>query len=50
MPEDTGICEPGPDGKIVRLGKEFYRQGEIFKSQDAYQNCGGLGLQRRIWG
>ena len=38
MPEDIGICELSPDGKVIRLGKEFYRQGEIFKSQDAYQN------------
>lgn len=36
--KDTGICELNSDGKGIRLEKEFYRQGDVFKSRDAYKN------------
>ena len=38
MAEDVGICEINSDGEIIRLEKQFYGQGTIFKSWDAYKN------------
>lgn len=33
-----GVCEVDADGNIVKLHREFFSQGWIFKDQDAYDN------------
>lgn len=38
MSSDIGVCKLNSEGEIVELRREFYGQGMIFKSWDAYQN------------
>lgn len=38
MKNDVGVCVINKDGEIEKLQREYYRQGNIFKSWDAYYN------------
>lgn len=36
--KDVGVCKLNQDGKIIQLEREYYGQGMVFKSWDAYEN------------
>lgn len=38
MQKDIGSCEINADGKIIKLEREYYGQGMIFKSWSAYKD------------
>lgn len=38
LPEDVGVCEVDGTGRLIRLKREYYGQGLVFKSWDAFYN------------
>lgn len=38
MPKDVGICKVNVNGEIIKLDRDLYGQGMVFKSWSAYKD------------